>query len=374
MTNTSIKNFSFMTIGQVIATAFHALFYLIFATILDPEVYGEVVYWIAIAGFVSTISRFGMPYSVTVYQAKEKISLVKQVNSFVIISSSIAAIILIPFNIFAAFFSLGLSLFYMNQHNLLGLKKYKNLVITVITRSILFLGLPILFYFLIEIPGILIGLAIANIIPSFTYFKFLSKTLNSFHEFRQNFKVLIHNFGVDLSNSLPGTIDKLLIVPILGFTIVGYYQFNLQILTALSILPALLHGFILTEEASKKTYNKVIYLVILISIILTFVTIFSAPYIIEHYFTKFAEGIFSLQILSLSLIPLSLAYVLNAKLQAQESTTVGYSLLVRIGSLVGLILLLGTFFDLFGLSLAVLFSNLFYAGFLGLLFYKRHNL
>jgi len=371
MNNSSIRNFSYLTVGQVTATIFHALFYIGFATILDPEVYGEMVYWIAIAGFASVIARFGMPYSVTVYQAKEKTSLVNQVNTFVIISSSIAALVLIPINIFAAFLSLGLSIFYMNQHNLLGLKKYKRLSTALIIRSGLFISLPILFFYVFDTAGILLGLIFANIIPSFDYLKLITKNVNSFHDLKQNFKVLINNFAVDLSTILPGTIDKLIIVPILGFAMVGYYQFNLQILTALSILPILVHGYLLTEESSKKIHNNLIYFVIIGTIILIISTIILSPYIIETFFPKFIDGVFSLQILSITLLPMSVGYMLKAKLQAEESIYVGYSLLIQISSLVVLLYFLGITYNLFGLSIAILISNILHTSFLGFLFYKQ---
>ena len=48
------------------------------------------------------------------------------------------------------------------------------------------------------------------------------------------------------------------------------------------------------------------------------------------------------------------------KLQANESTLVGYSAVVRIGSLIILIPILGDMFGLIGLSLSVLFSIIFH--------------
>ena len=99
--------------------------------------------------------------------------------------------------------------------------------------------------------------------------------------------------------------------------------------------------------------------------------IFLAPIIISSVLPKYSEGIPSLQILILSLIPLSIAAIFNAKLQSQGSTKVGYSALVRIGSLVILIIILGSQFDLIGLSLSVLFSSILYSMFLAYIFKKE---
>jgi len=58
----------------------------------------------------------------------------------------------------------------------------------------------------------------------------------------------------------------------------------------------------------------------------------------------------------LSIIPLTISSIFSAKLQAKESTKIGYSAIIRIGTLLALIAVLGTFYDLVGLSLAVLLS------------------
>ena len=370
MKSNSTKNFSLITIGQIIATGFHALFYLIFASLLGPEIFGEISYLIALAGIFSIISRFGLPYTVTVYGAKNNTILSNQANVLAIITSAIGAIILLPLNLFAGILSFGISLFYMNQYNLLGFKKYKKLTVTIIVQSILFVILPIILYFIIEIPGIILGLALANLICSFNFLSSLNKKIHSFSELRKNFKVLIHNFGVELSVGLPGIVDKLLIVPLYGFTIVGIYQFNLQILGAVNIIPALLHGFLLSEESSGFSNNKIIYLILTGSVLIAILTIFLAPLVVEGFFPKFSDGIFSLQVLIFTVIPLSLSSIFNAKLQAKESTKVGYSSIIRIGSLLILVTILGELYGLLGLSFAVFMSTSLYAIFLGFLLSK----
>lgn len=72
MTETNIfKSFSFVVVGRVVAAGLQGIFYIVFALILQPEQYGEMSYIIAIAVSASVISRFGLPFTVTVYQAKK---------------------------------------------------------------------------------------------------------------------------------------------------------------------------------------------------------------------------------------------------------------------------------------------------------------
>ncbi len=92
--NSSLKNFSFVTLGRIITAGLYSGFYLIFATILEPETFGQMSYIIAIAGTASIISRFGFPLSVVVYRAKENHDLSNQLNVLSVITTSAAALIL----------------------------------------------------------------------------------------------------------------------------------------------------------------------------------------------------------------------------------------------------------------------------------------
>ena len=139
-----------------------------------PEQYGELSYIIAIAGVASLIAKFGFQYSVVISNSNNENFLSRNFNGFVFLSSTITALILIPINEYAALASIGFSFFAMNQHNLLGLRKYKQFMINGLIRSILLLTIPLGLYFILEIPGIIIGLVIGDLLCSIQYFKSIS--------------------------------------------------------------------------------------------------------------------------------------------------------------------------------------------------------
>jgi len=159
----------------------------------------------------------------------------------------------------------------------------------------------------------------------------------------------------------------------LGFASTGIYQFNLQILLALEVLPIIMHGFLLSEESSGRNLRKFYTLLIIVSALIVVAVIILSPIFVNEFFPKYSTGVFSLQIMVVSLMPLSISAMLSAKLQAKESEKVGFSALVKIGSLLVLILFLGNTFGLLGLSMAVLISSLLYAAFLAVLSYKIEN-
>jgi len=347
---------------------------MIFAALLEPSNYGHLSYLIGLAGTASVISRFGLNHSIIVSQSKNNKSLSNQINFLALILTSIASVLLLSIDILASVICFSLSFFFMNISNLLGLKKYKLYFKANIIKSILVISLSIVLYFNFELPGIILGFALAHLVMSYDFFRDLKRPKEKFSQIKIKFKTLLHNYGVDLSTSLAIFVDKLVIAPLFGFKIVGLYQLNLQILFALETIPLAIHSFILSEESSGRKHNTLIIWVTMSSIVTAVIVIFLAPFVIPQLFPKYVEGIDSLQVLILSIIPLSINAILNAKLQALESTKIGFSFIIRIGSLLILLAILGSEFGLIGLSLAVLFSAIFNTIFLYVLYNKSKKI
>jgi len=350
----TITNFSFIGIGRVATIVLQALFYLLLAAFLEPETYGELSVIVALAGTFSIISLFGLNLSIQVYQAKNNSKVSTQITTLFLVLTSVAALVLLLIDPIAALLCVGLSIFAINQSNLLGLKKYKKYMIFSIIKSGTFFVIPILLYFVFDIYGIVLGLAISNFLGGFPFFRNIS--IGSFFALKNNFKVLVHNFALTSGNQLSVVADKLVIAPLFGLFIVGIYQFNLQVFLALSVLPGVLGTYLLTEESSGVGHKKLSYLVTFGTVLLAITAIVLAPILVPVFFPKYVEGIPALQVLILSIIPQSINAIYRAKLLAKESTKIGYTAIVRIGSLLLLIPILGEFLGLMGLSLAVLIS------------------
>jgi len=368
--NSSIKNFSFLGIGRIVTIVLQAFFYLLLAAFLDPEIYGELSVIVALAGTFSVISSFGLNLSLQVYQAKKNSNVSAQITTLFLISTSIASLILLFIDPIAALLCICLSFFSLNQYRLLGLKKYKKFMIFSILKSGTFFIIPISLYFVFDIYGIVLGMAISNFIGSLPVFRNI--TIKSFFDLKNYYKILINNFGVVASGSLSHTVDKLVIGSLFGFFIVGVYQFNLQVFLALSALPGILGSYLVTEESSGVGHRKLSFYVVLGSILLAVVAIILAPILVPVFFPKYSEGISALQVLVLTIIPISINVIYHSKLIAKESTKIGFELIVKIGSLLLFIVVLGGSFGLIGLSFAVLLSISCTTLFIYLL-YQREN-
>lgn len=362
------KHFSYVGLGKILGSGLNAVFFILFASILQPSMYGELTFLIVIAQTTSIFTRFGFNHTITVFKAKKEENLSQQINFFVLLSTSIGSIFLLFVNPLIALLTLSMSFFVMAQHNLLGDGKYKNFMKISLMQGSFHLFFTITMYFLFDLQGILIGMSISNLICCYPFLKNFLNCNPNFKKLRQIWKVSIHNFGIDASTNLSRRIDKLIIAPIFGFTSVGIFQFNTQILFALELIPLALHSFLLSEETKGTKSKKLIFYVLLISILISFIIFFISPLFVNQFFPEYSDGILSLQVLGFAIIPLTTSSILSAKLQAMESTKVGFAAIVRLTSIIILIPILGEWYGLIGLSFSILTSAILFSIFLWILY------
>ena len=107
--------------GNVTASSISGVFWFYFASLLGTEQYGEVSYYIAIAGIASTISFFGLGNAVIVYTAKgEKIQPPAFVIGLVASTISLIAVFLIFSQIGVSLYVLGYVIFSLATSEILG--------------------------------------------------------------------------------------------------------------------------------------------------------------------------------------------------------------------------------------------------------------
>jgi len=265
MSKDAFKKFSYVLVGRTFVTISQALFFIILAAFLEPTQYGELSYLASIAGTASIVARFGFPNTVVVYQSKGKIIQANQLNILAIITAVLASVILLTVNIYVALLTLTLSLFIMNQQNFIGLQKFREYLRVSIIRGVILISLPIILYFVLDLPGILLGMSIGYLIGGFDFLKKIKVHSKVFTECKIDFKLLTNNFGVIAASGLPKWIDKLIIAPIFGFAYLGFYQFDLQIFYMLSVLPNSLGLFLLSEESRGKNNPIISYFVLILA-------------------------------------------------------------------------------------------------------------
>jgi len=369
----SIQSLAILGGGQIAGILLNVVFYFSFAYILGPEKYGNLVYLIAITTVIPTFSRFGLELSVITFKAKKEIELEKSANLLVFVTAIITSSLLVLIDPFVALLAFSFSIFQMQIGNFLGQKKYKIVSLSTIGRSIIWIAGAFSLYFVMEIPGILLGLAIGNLAFSYNYLKSLKLKDWNFKKLKNKFNIIVQNFSVALQYTIPNQVDKLVIVPLFGFQTTGIFHFALQFLIAIELLTLNLHRFLLAEQSSEKISKRFIYLISLASATIILAGIYLSPLLIENLFPEYESSIFAIQLIVFGIIPLLVISILNAKLQILESKLLGYGVVIRIGANLALIPLLGGLMGVIGLVLSNLISLVLLSVYLLIIYNKIRN-
>ena len=113
------------------------------------------------------------------------------------------------------------------------------------------------------------------------------------------FYIIVNNY---LSSSLlfgaigTGHIDKIIIVPLLGFTLLGNYSLGLQMIGVMMMFTNVFYKYVLTQDASNIDVKNLKILAVIISILLAFLGMFLGPIFIDLYFPKYVDTKIAIQL------------------------------------------------------------------------------
>lgn len=317
------KDLTTLGTANLLSTAISGIFWFYIASLLGTTHYGEVSYFIAIAGIASTVSFLGAGTTTIVFTAKgEKI--LSTIFSITIISSIIASVILFILfkNFGVSLYVIGSLVFSLSTTDILGQKLYRDYSRYLITQKLLFVGFSLGFYFLIGPQGVILGYAV-SFLPYFTriYHGFKESKIN-ISLIRPHFGFMMNSYVLDLSRTFSGQTDKLIVAPMLGFSLLGNYQLGLQFLSLLGIIPNIVYQYILPHDSTGKSNKKLKRATILVSVILAVSGIFLAPLVLPHLFPKFRESIGVIRIISLAIIPMSINLIYISKFLGSERSRI----------------------------------------------------
>ena len=355
----SNKNLTNVASGDFISNILGAIFWVYIAALLTPEEYGEISYVVSIAAFASTLSMIGAYNSIVVLTAKN----VKIQATINFISSSVGIIASI-----IVFFSLnkieiGFLIFAYIFTNLvipqlIGQKQFKEYFkITVYSKILAVVSSLILFYF-IGYFGIIIGLATPALLFGFKIIQTFRTVKIDFRLIKEHSRFMLSNYILNISDSVSGSLDKIIIVPILGFAILGSYQLGLQFFGILMIIPGIVYKITLPDDAQGIPNQKLKLITISVSSAIGILSFMLIPIIIPIINSAYNDSILPIQIIAISVIPGTVASMYWSKFVGREKNRVmlGGSGLYG-GSLIILIILLGQNFEALGVSLGFLISH-----------------
>ena len=349
-----LKDIAAVSSGDIFGSAMSAVFWFYLASQIGPGSYGEIHWFLGIAGIFSTIALFGTVNTLTVYAAK-KIQIQSTLNFISLSASVILSLIVIV--LFPSFYTIDVGIiliaYVINTlaiGDLLGRKQYTSYSKYTLVQKGLTLGLGFLFYYLFGYEAIILALACS-------YMFYIKRIYSIFREMKIDFGLIKQKIGFITNNYLAfllsgavggGQVDKIIVAPLLGFAILGNYSLALQIINIMMIFPSVLYKYLLPEESTGASNKRVKIFVIIFSIPVSALGIFIAPMLIENFFPKFIESVDAIRIMSLSVIPSSIALILEVQFLGKERSKIviigtGISLvfltigMIVLGSWIGII-------------------------------------
>jgi O-antigen/teichoic acid export membrane protein len=363
-----VKGLGFIGFGDITGMVISSIFWFYLASVIEPHEYGDIHFFLSIAAIGSSIALFGTQDSLTVLTAKgHKIQSGLNVISLGI--SSITSLCLIIFfqRIDVGIIVIAYVINTLSIGDLLGKKQFFKYSQYNILQKILTLVLGIGFLYAFGPPGIIYALAIS-------YAGYLIRIIKTFQEVPINFKLikektnfLSHNYIMYLAGSFGGQLDKIIVLPLLGSAVLGNYSLALQVITVFTMFTTILFKFLLPQESSGIQNKFLIQIVIIISVVISLLGIFLSPLIIPNFFPKYVDVGVAIQIMSLSIIPITISTICTSRLLSKEK-----SKLVLIGNLIGLIIIilgiltLGSMYGTIGIAMSFTLSTISKATYLGL--------
>ena len=355
----SIKSLSAIGISDIAGTGIVAFFWFYLATLLDVETYGELHYFIAIAGFAYVISMIGTRDVITVYVSKK----IKITSVLFLISLGIGAVTaIVVFGIYyridAAFLVLAFIINDLAIGYILGHKLFNSYAKYILTQKTLTLVLGLGFYYIFGVEGIIFALALSYIHFVIFIFRGSRESKIDFSLLPPRSKFIITNYSLNLFGSVRNHVDKIIIAPVLGLTLLGNYALALQIWAVLIILTNIIFKYILTHDASGNKNKKLKTLTFFSSIIIAIFGITILPIIIPEFFPKYTGTVDAIRIMSIAVIPVTVGQIYTSKLLGLEKNrTLIISRIISASSFLVAILSLGLTFGITGVAAAFVLSS-----------------
>jgi len=361
-----VKGLASIGISDLIGAGISSLFWFYIATLVETDKFGQIQYFLAVAGTSYSIALFGAQTVITIYASKN-LKLEGTLYFISFLTSSIAS-----FVVFFIFYKIDVSLillaYVVNDlatGYLLGKKLYLKYAKYVVLQKILSLTVGITAYYVAGPDAIIFGLFLS-------YLPLLLIIVRGFRESKINLSLLkdkwrfiVNNYVLNLAGVFKGHVDKLVIGHLLGFTVLGNYVIATQVFLVLMTFSTVSTKYLLSEYSTGNANKKLSKVIILLSILIAFFGVIVSPYVIEIVFPKFTQSVDLIKIMGINVISATVGQIYSTKMLSMEkSKHVVIGRWLAAGMMIGGIVSFGSFFGVMGLALAFLFSTTSYAAYL----------
>ena len=345
-----------------------AVFWFYLASQIEPSSYGEIHWFLGIAGIFSGIALFGTTNTLTVYTAK-KTQIQSTLNLISLSASVILSLIVIV--LFPSFYTIDVGIiliaYVINTlaiGDLLGRKQYNNYSKYALVQKGLTLGLGFSFFYFFGYESIIFALAISYILHFKRIFSIFKEMKINFSLIKPRIRFISNNYFMSMLTIASGQVDKVVVAPLLGFSILGNYNLAMQAIAIMLILPNVFYKYLLPQESSGVKNKKPKIIVIIFSVFVTSLGIFVAPILITEFFPKFSEAVDAIRIMSIVVIPTTISLILESEFLGNEkSKAVLIGTIILLTSLIIGMIVLGSMMGIEGIAYSLVIAQITKLGF-----------
>ena len=338
--------------ADIVGSGISAFFWLYIASQLSPDAYGEIIYFISIAGLAQLVSLIGSSNALTVYTAKN----IKIQSTLFFVSILATAVSLVVITIFldridVGLLAVGYVVFMLVNSVMLGKKLFIKYSKLILSQKILTVILGIGLYFVFDVYGIIYGLALSYIPHLIIFVREFSRTKIDFTLLKPRKGFIMNNYVMGLTAGIGGIVDKLIIAPVLGLALLGNYSLATQMLTMMMVFSAVIYKYLLPLDASGESTKKIRKIALILSIIIAVLGVTILPNVIDWIFPQFIDAKDAIQIMSIGVIPGTISILYGSKFLAMEkSKIVMIPKLMSLGVVIGGFLYFGPIYGTVGLA------------------------
>jgi len=371
-----IKGILSLSVGDYGGAIIVSAFWFLLAFLISPEEYGEIHYFIGIAGLAFSISLLTTQETIVVYTAKN-VKLAPTLFLISLIAGGIAAVVITALfsRIDSSFLLLGFIVNDLAIGYIVGKKLFTKYPKYFLLQKSLTFVLGISFFYLFGVEGIIFAIALSYGHFLFIIAKVFRKSSIDFSLLKKHRGFIGNNYFMNVSGAVRSHIDKIIIVPLIGFEILGNYALALQIYAVLMIFSNIIYKYALPHDASGTSTRKIKLIGLSYAVGVSMLGFTILPMIVPQIFEKFNDIGPAIQIISLAIIPTTIGLFYTSQILGREkSSVILASRILGSISIIAMLVVLAPLYGMVGAASAFVLSALVGCVFLVCAeYYRTHN-
>ena len=371
-----IKGILSLSVGDYGGAIIVSAFWFLLAFLISPEEYGEIHYFIGIAGLAFSISLLTTQETIVVYTAKN-VKLAPTLFLISLIAGGIAAVVITALfsRVDSSFLLLGFIVNDLAIGYIVGKKLFTKYPKYFLLQKSLTFVLGISFFYLFGVEGILFAIALSYGHFLFIIAKVFRTSSIDFSLLKKHRGFIGNNYFMNVSGAVRSHIDKIIIVPLIGFEILGNYALALQIYAVLMIFSNIIYKYALPHDASGTSTRKIKLIGLSYAVGVSMLGFTILPMIVPQIFEKFNDIGPAIQIISLAIIPTTIGLFYTSQILGREkSSVILASRILGSISIIAMLVVLAPLYGMIGAASAFVLSALVGCVFLVCAeYYRTHN-